>query len=104
MRVQGLAVAGATLSLMVAAAAEAQTRQSLFPPEGCSPTSRINPCAKRTLKSPMGDPNQGPLTDPFDTDPLDPPKDPLGFDAPLPSPRAPLLSPARDRLNPGGKG
>jgi hypothetical protein len=91
----------ASAVIVGAAGAEAQTRQSLFPQEGCSPTSRINPCPTRSFQSPMGDPSSGPLTDPFETDPLDPPKDPLGFDAPLPAPRAPLLSPAKDRLGPG---
>ena len=94
---------GAVLAT-VAVGVEAQTRESLFPQEGCSPTSRINPCPTRAPQSPMGDPGGGPLTDPFETGPLDPPKDPLGFDARQPSPRAPLLSPAKDRLSPGGKG
>jgi hypothetical protein len=96
---------GAALVMVAGApAADAQTRQSLFPAEGCSPASRINPCARRALPAPAGDPTDGPLTDALNSGPLDPPKDPLGFDAPAPAPRAPLLAPAKDRLGPGGKG
>jgi hypothetical protein len=79
----------------------AEARESLFPPAGCSATSRINPCPTRTLPAPVGDPTDGPLTDALRDGPLDPPKDPLGFDPIEPAPRGPLLTPAKDRLGVG---
>jgi len=74
--------------------ASAQTRKSLFPENhglyprssGCSPTSRLNPCGGRSLAAPSGSPTDGPLTDPFDKDPLDPKDDPLDPGRPLTAP------------------
>lgn len=85
---------------VIAGAAEA--RDPLFSPEGCSPTSRFNSCTTRA-PAPIGDPTDGPLTDALRNGPLDPPQDPLGIDAPKPKPRAPLLTPAKDRLGVGTK-
>ena len=58
---------------------------------------RLNSCRTRS-PTPVGDPTDGPLTDALRDGPLDLPEDPLGIDAPQPQPRAPLLTPARDRL------
>lgn len=60
----------------------AQARDSLFPREGCTPTSRINPCQTRALPAPVGDPTDGPLTEDLRDGPLDMKPDPLGYDAP----------------------
>jgi hypothetical protein len=80
----------------------AVARDPLFPPEGCSPTSRVNSC-QTWSPAPVGDPTDGPLTDALRDGPLDPPDDPLGIDAPQPMPRAPLLTPTKDRLGVGTK-
>ena len=88
-------MAAALVALALPTVAEA--RDPLVPPEGCSPTSRLNSCQTRS-PAPVGDPTDGPLTDTLPDGPLDPPKDPLGIDAAQPKPRAPLLTPAKDRL------
>jgi hypothetical protein len=72
-------------------------RDPLFPPDGCSPTGIVNSC-RTWAPAPVGDPTEGTLTDALREGPLDPPDDPLGIDAPAPRQRAPLLTPARDRL------
>ena len=72
----------------------AQTRKSLFPENhglyprssGCSPTSRLNPCGRRSLPTLGGSQTDGPLTDPFDKDPLDRKDDPLDPGTPLAGP------------------
>jgi len=90
----GLMAAG---MLALAWPTDAGARDPLFPPEGCSPTSRLNSCRTRT-PAPVGNPTYGPLTDTVGDGLLDPPKDPLGLD-PIPQKsRGPLLSPTRDRL------
>jgi hypothetical protein len=81
----------------------AEARESLFPPAGCTATSRINPCPTRALPTTVGDPTDGPLTDALREGPLDPPKDPLGLDPIERVSPGPLLTPARDRLGVGGK-
>ena len=90
----GIAVVGVAAILWPIAA---EARDPLFPAEGCSPTSRVNSCSTRS-PAPVGGPTDGPLTDTLRDDPLDPPDDPLGIDAVQPKPRAPLLTPAKDRL------
>lgn len=90
----GLAAAGL---VALAWPTVAGARDPLSPPEGCSSTSRFNAC-RTWAPGPIGDPTDGPLTDTVRDGPLDPPKDPLGFDPAPQKPRAPLLTPARDRL------
>jgi hypothetical protein len=94
----------AILLAVLAGGAEAQPR-SLFPPDGCSPTSRFNPCLTRMLPAPVGDPTDGPLTEAMRQGPLDLPPDPLDFTIREPEkPGEPVLAPARDRLGAGGRG
>jgi hypothetical protein len=83
----------ASACLLAAAEAAAQSRlsiypresQSIYPRQGCSTTSRINPCATLRVPSPVGNPTAGPLTDSTRRGPLDRPLDPLGIDADLPT-------------------
>jgi hypothetical protein len=79
-----------------------EARDPLFPPEGCSPTGLVNSC-HTWAPAPIGDPTDGPLTDTLRDGPLDPPEDPLGLDGVQPKARAPLLTPAKDRLGVGTK-
>ncbi len=81
MRATRLAVAAACLAVLWATAI-VEARESLFPPPGCSPTSKINPCRTRTPPAPVGDPTDGPLTEELRDGPLDMKPDPLGYDAP----------------------
>lgn len=92
-RLAFVAVALVALGLPTAA----QARDPLVPPEGCSLLSRFNSCRTWT-PGPVGSATDGPLTDTLPEGPLDPPKDPLGIDAEPPKQRAPLLTPAKDRL------
>ena len=59
--------------------------QSIYPRQGCSPTSRINPCTTGRIPAPVGNPTSGPLTESTRRVPLDRPPDPLGLDAELPT-------------------
>jgi len=90
-------VAAALAALALPMAAEA--RDPLVAPEGCSPTSRLNSCQTRS-PAPVRS-TDGPLTDTLPDGQLDPPKNPLGIDAAQPKARAPLLTPAKDRLGVG---
>lgn len=95
----GIAAVG-LFALALPTATEA--RDPLFPSQGCSPTSRLHSC-RTWAPGPIGNPTDGPLTDSLREGPLDPPKDPLGFD-PIPQKtRGPLLTPTRDRLGGGNR-
>jgi hypothetical protein len=102
-----LALVGAAALAAAGAPTIAEARDPLVQPEGCSLLSRFNSC-RTWSPGPVATPTDGPLTDTLPDDPLDLPKDPLGIDAAPPKQRAPLLTPARDRLggtkNPLGVG
>lgn len=105
LRVLGVGlVFAASLGMQQSSAQIRDSLQALFPRDGCSPGSRINPCQDRAPRAPAGDTATGPLTDALRDGPLDPPRGPLGSDAPEPSVRPLLLAPAHDRLGAGGRG
>ena len=86
-----LAAASAWMQAPGQAAAQSQLSiypretRSIYPGRGCSTSGRINPCGTNRIPKPVGNPTNGPLTDAIRRGPLDPPRDPLGIDADLPT-------------------